>query len=81
MLLQCGNERLSPVTVALLGRFLPRLGPLPNGERPFFFLAPISFLQSVALFRGRRAIGSQFFHWYRRETIGEDLELARKLVE
>jgi hypothetical protein len=24
-------------TVALLGRFLPRLGPLPQGERPFFF--------------------------------------------
>ena len=23
-------------TVALLGRFLPRLGPLPQGERPFF---------------------------------------------
>jgi hypothetical protein len=26
----------SRVTVALLGRFLPRLGPLPQGERPFF---------------------------------------------
>ena len=37
MLLQCGSEGLSPVTVALLGRFLPRLGPLPQGERPFFF--------------------------------------------
>src|SRR6516164_1095410 len=36
MLLQCGSERVSPVTVALLGRFLPRLGPLPQGERPFF---------------------------------------------
>src|SRR5205807_9714599 len=37
MLLQCGSERFSPVTVALPGRFLPRLGPLPQGERPFFF--------------------------------------------
>ena len=36
MLLQCGSERCSLVTVALLGRFLPRLGPLPQGERPFF---------------------------------------------
>src|SRR5580692_2931468 len=25
-------------TVALLGRFLPRLGPLPQGERPLSFL-------------------------------------------
>jgi hypothetical protein len=37
MLLQCGSGRFSHVTVALLGRFLPRLGPLPQGERPFFF--------------------------------------------
>src|SRR5215470_10126709 len=37
MLLQCGSGRLSHATVALLGRFLPRLGPLPQGERPFFF--------------------------------------------
>ena len=28
MLLQCGSGGLSPLTVALLGRFLPRLGPL-----------------------------------------------------
>src|ERR1700733_11687416 len=28
MLLQCGSERFPRVTAALLGRFLPRLGPL-----------------------------------------------------
>src|SRR5690242_8138205 len=44
MLLQCGNERISPVAVALLGRFLPRLGPLPQGERPFFLKHASGFL-------------------------------------
>src|SRR6185437_11528529 len=39
ILLQCGSERFPPVTVALLGRFLPRLGPLQQCERPFFFAA------------------------------------------
>src|SRR5262249_16608423 len=32
----------SLVTVALLGRFLPRLGPLPQGERSFSFSARVS---------------------------------------
>jgi hypothetical protein len=36
ILLQCGSESLSRAIVALLGRFLPRLGPLAIGERPFF---------------------------------------------
>src|SRR5262249_31381040 len=40
------------VTVALLGRFLPRLGPLPQGERPLSFSARVSaaallFIRSV----------------------------------
>src|ERR1700733_538008 len=37
ILLQCGSERFPRATVALLGRFLPRLGPLPQGERPLSF--------------------------------------------
>src|SRR5579862_433300 len=48
MLLQCGSERLSRATVALLGRFLPRLGPLPQGERPFFFLPRAGFLEGAS---------------------------------
>jgi hypothetical protein len=39
ILLQCGSKSFAPVTVALLGRFLPRLGPLAIGERPFFYSA------------------------------------------
>ena len=41
---------------ALLGRFLPRLGPLATRERPFFWLAS----SAVALFR-RRPVGPQLF--------------------
>src|ERR1700722_20215364 len=37
ILLQCGSGRFPRATVALLGRFLPRLGPLPQGERPLSF--------------------------------------------
>src|ERR1700760_3431975 len=33
----CGAVALC-VTAALLGRFLPRLGPLVHNERPFFLL-------------------------------------------
>jgi hypothetical protein len=56
MLLQCGNERLSRVTVALLGRFLPRLGPLPQGERPFFFAEiAFAFFAEVAFASGYSA--------------------------
>jgi hypothetical protein len=32
----------SLATVALLGRFLPRLGPLPQGERPLSFSVRVS---------------------------------------
>jgi hypothetical protein len=35
-------------TVALLGRFLPRLGPLPQGERPFFFSGPFGRSRKVS---------------------------------
>src|SRR5437763_17032177 len=34
ILLRCGSA--SRVTAALLGRFLPRLGPLLHQKRPFF---------------------------------------------
>jgi hypothetical protein len=43
-LLQCGSD-----TAALLGRFLPRLGPLASASGPFF-----------CLHAGRRASGSEF---------------------
>src|SRR5689334_9551599 len=44
----CCCNAVARVTVALLGRFLPRLRPLAIGERPFFFLF------------SRRAIRPQF---------------------
>src|SRR6516165_11957113 len=72
MLLQCGNERVSPVTVALLGRFLPRLGPLPQGERPFFLSG------RAGLFSGG-AIRTQFLDWDLDETVGQYFEFLRKL--
>jgi hypothetical protein len=36
----CGS---APAIAALLGRFLPRLGPLVARRRPFFLCAPIVF--------------------------------------
>jgi hypothetical protein len=52
MLLQCGSGSIADVTVALLGRFLPRLGPLAIGERPFF-MAGFLF--------GRRLLGDSWW--------------------
>jgi hypothetical protein len=72
MLLQCGSERVSPVTVALLGRFLPRLGPLPQGERPFFLTV------RAGLFSGG-AVRPQLFDWDPGEPIGQYFELLRQL--
>src|ERR1700678_2733270 len=54
MLLQCGSERFPFVTVALLGRFLPRLGPLPQGERPFFLSGFFKPFWAFGLAFGRR---------------------------
>src|SRR5262249_56996439 len=68
MLLQCGSGRLSHATVALLGRFLPRLGPLPKGERPFFFRS-----------LGGSAVRPQLFDGNFVEPIGEQFELAGEL--
>jgi hypothetical protein len=70
MLLQCGSERVSPVTVALLGRFLPRLGPLPQGERPFFLTV------HAALFGGG-AIRPQLFDRDLDEPVGQYFEFLR----
>src|SRR5262249_49195415 len=39
--------RVSRVTVALLGRFLPRLGPPANCGRPFFFPSADAALAAV----------------------------------
>ncbi len=72
MLLQCGSERVSPVTVALLGRFLPRLGPLPQGERPFFLTV------RAGLFSGG-SVRPQLFDWDFGEPIGQYFELLRQL--
>ena len=74
MLLQCGSERISPVTVALLGRFLPRLGPLPQGGRPFFLNFP------AGLFGGG-AIGPQLFHLNLGEPVGQYFEFLCQLGE
>src|SRR6516162_11014505 len=74
MLLQCGNERVSPVTVALLGRFLPRLGPLPQGGRPFFLNFP------AGLFSGG-AIRPQLFDWNLSEPISQYFEFLCQLNE
>jgi hypothetical protein len=90
MLLQCGNERVSPVTVALLGRFLPRLGPLPQGERPFFLrflprLGPLPqgerpfFLTVRAGLFGGGSVRPQLFDWDLGEPIGQYFELLRQL--
>src|ERR1700722_937713 len=45
-------------TVALLGRFLPRLGPLPQGERPFFFSRRFGRSRKVS---GAFLLSSTFF--------------------
>src|SRR5262249_19961453 len=71
MLLQCGSERLSPAAVALLGRFLPRLGPLPQGERPFF-------LKSRRLFGGG-AIRPQLLDRNFGKSIGRYFEFPGQL--
>jgi hypothetical protein len=71
MLLQCGSERLSPAAVALLGRFLPRLGPLPQGERPFFLIA-------AALFGGG-AIRPQLLDWDFGKPVGQYFEFLGQL--
>src|SRR5215469_15113877 len=72
MLLQCGSERVSRATVALLGRFLPRLGPLPRGGRPFFMAV------GPALLRGG-AIRSQFFDRHPNKAVGPNFEFLRQL--
>ena len=51
-------------TVALLGRFLPRLGPLPQGERPSFFSGRFFFSGLFGRSRkvsGAFLLGSTFF--------------------
>ena len=72
MLLQCGSERVSPVTVALLGRFLPRLGPLPQGERPFFLTV------RAGLFGGG-SVRPQLFDRDLGQPISQYFELLRQL--
>src|SRR5215831_6166209 len=71
MLLRCGSGRVSPATVALLGRFLPRLGPLPQGGRPFFMAG------RPALFGGG-AIRPQFFDRHPGKAVGQKFEFLRQ---
>src|SRR5664280_2594282 len=54
--------------VALLGRFLPRLGPL-FVSGPFFYL----FL--------RRPVWAQFFQWNLAQAPGQRLQIGRQLAE
>src|SRR5258707_15557463 len=56
----CGAVALC-VTAALLGRFLPRLGPLLHQKRPFFLLATIftsSAFSLQALENAKRGSGA-----------------------
>src|SRR5262245_56928736 len=67
MLLRCGS---ACVTAALLGRFLPRLGPLAPASGPFFFQRFISLVSDFLL----SAISScQRFHRARSAARNIDL--------
>jgi hypothetical protein len=70
-LLQCGSD-----TAALLGRFLPRLGPLATASGPFFVRPPVG----VGLF-GRRPVRPQFLERDVAEMNREDFEVGGKFAE
>jgi hypothetical protein len=82
ILLRCGSA--FGVIAALLGRFLPRLGPLANASGPFFFflfLFLVIFLSCDASFLGRLPARSLvlellFLSWNRH--IGFALSRTRK---
>src|SRR5437762_7266081 len=52
ILLRCGSA--SRVTAALLGRFLPRLGPLLHQKRPFFLWAFVFISARFSFQRAQR---------------------------
>src|SRR6476620_11543110 len=59
-------------TAALLGRFLPRLGPLAPASGPFFMERPLF---------GGGPVGPKLLQWDFTQTSGQGLQLSCQAVE
>src|SRR5262249_35286354 len=67
------------VTAALLGRFLPRLGPLAHRERPFFFFISrddARHARSRDALLGGGAIGSKLLDRNLGQSLGQRFEIG-----
>src|SRR4030088_1750083 len=94
ILLRC-SDASDRVAAALLGRFLPRLGPLGFLAALFFWVfaslgdsgptlcggeAPIAAMQRRILFGGR-PVGAQLFERNKGDAIRQGLEVGREPAE